>query len=75
MQIKKDDSPCPTSYDADRSFKETQLVKPKFFISKAKILKFSELAVLSKKDVPAVGIYDEGKALDKISKLSTYKRQ
>ncbi len=60
MKIKKDNSPSPTSYDVDKSYKETQLVKPKFFISKSKILKFSDIAIKDKKGVPPVGHYDIG---------------
>jgi hypothetical protein len=39
---KKEDLPSPGQYDIENSFKNTQIPKARFFISKCKILKLIE---------------------------------
>lgn len=66
--LKRNDSPSPVTYDSDKSFKETQLKKGRFFISKSKIVSLSDQVSKNKSFVPGVGNYDYDQALSKISK-------
>jgi len=75
IDVSKSNSPPPGSYDIEKSFKETQLQKPRFFISKGEILRFSDLAAKHKKQVPPPGAYDFDKSYDKIHRRTTSKRQ
>eukprot|EP00347_Sterkiella_histriomuscorum_P002618 403367446 len=73
--LNKNNSPSPVTYDTDKSYKETQLQKAKFFISKSKIIKYTDEAAKQKNYVPGVGLYNPDSALNKISKgLSQRKR-
>lgn len=42
--LNKNNAPSPVSYDTEKAFKETQLQKAKFSISKSKIIKFADEA-------------------------------
>ena len=54
------------AYNVELSFKNTQLTKPKFFISKEKVLKrLTDEAVKNKAWIPGAGHYNIEKAFDK----------
>ncbi|CDW85772.1 UNKNOWN [Stylonychia lemnae] len=73
--LEKDNSPSPVTYDAEKSHKETQLKKPKFLITKSKIVNFVDEAVKAKSIVPGVGIYNPDNAYGKISKGVSSRRR
>jgi len=59
--------PSPITYDVDGSFKKSQLIKPRFFIPKGKIISLPVQASNQKKFVPPPGAYD----IDKSYKVMT----
>jgi Sperm-tail PG-rich repeat len=61
-------SPEPCTYDVDGSFKQSQLIRPRFFIPKGKIVSLSVQASKQKSFVPPPGSYDIDKGYDKITK-------
>ena len=58
----------PTSYNSMDSFKNSQVTKPKFYISKYKIDNFINKAIKQKKWVPGMGHYEHEKGKDIITK-------
>uniref|UniRef100_A0A7S3FZ33 Uncharacterized protein n=1 Tax=Strombidium rassoulzadegani TaxID=1082188 RepID=A0A7S3FZ33_9SPIT len=58
----------PTSYEPSDSFKNSQLVKPKFYISKYKYENYISAQIKQKKWVPGSGAYDTDKGKNIITK-------
>jgi hypothetical protein len=60
--------PEPGTYDVDGSFKSTQLLKPRFFIPKGKIVSLAVQASKQKSFVPPPGWYDIDNAFKVLTK-------
>ena len=67
-KTKKCESPCIGSYEEMTSFKNTQISKPRFFMSKAKVIKQNEEYAKLKSFIPGVGKYETDKSYNKITK-------
>lgn len=67
-KIPENKFPSPVSYDVDGSFKSTQLIRPRFFIPKGKIISLAMQASKQKSFVPPPGSYNMDSAYDKITK-------
>ena len=66
--VPKSKLPCIGSYEDIESYKNTQLSKPRFFMSKAKVLKRHEEVAKSKMYIPGVGKYDTENSFNKSTK-------
>ena len=60
--------PSPVSYEVDNSFKSTQLIKPRFFIPKGKIVSYPVEVSKRKSFIPSPGAYEIEKSYSMITK-------